>query len=369
MPDNRMRDFIRMQEVFFHLSLKRTMEDVLSSQKALPFPNEEKSVSPAPALDPGAVCGTVLRISDLEVSFRSGGRKIRVLDRVSIDLEKGRRLALLGETGCGKSVLAAAIFGLLPANSSVKGKIRGLGSENLLNASPKQLNRLRGRSMVLIPQNPKGSLNPGFRVQRQVAEAVRLAIGKKDQGTTLEKRVVDLLSKAGFDNPERVARMYPHQLSGGMAQRVLLAAGIAGEPDLAVADEPTKGLDPESVEQCLELLKRCFDRAALLLITHDLLAAAACHRAAVMYAGEIVEQGPAREVLETPRHPYTRGLVDAHPSKGLHPIFGQAHGFADIMDGCRFRHRCPEAEAICEKKRPELFFSGKRAWRCFHARV
>ncbi len=351
------------------MSLKRTMGNGFSSEKGSLYPNEDKSVPPSPAFASGSVCGSALRISDLEVSFRSGGREIRVLDGVSIDLEKGRRLALLGETGCGKSVLASAIFGLLPANASVKGNIRGLGNENLLNASPKQLNRLRGRSMVLIPQNPKGSLNPGFRVQRQVAEAVRLASGKKDQGTTMEKRVLDLLCKTGFDNPERVARMYPHQLSGGMAQRVLLAAGIAGDPELAVADEPTKGLDPESVEQCLELFKHCFDHAALLLITHDLLAAAACHRAAVMYAGEIVEQGPAREVLETPLHPYTRGLVNAHPSKGLHPIFGQAHGFADIMDGCRFRHRCPEAEAICEKKRPELLFSGKRAWRCFHARV
>ena len=351
------------------MSLKRTMGNGFSSKKALPYPSEEKSVPPFPALDPGAACEKVLRISDLEVSFCSGGGEIRVIDRVSIDLEEGRRLALLGETGCGKSVLASAVFGLLPANSSVKGKIRGLGSENLLDASSKELNRLRGRRMILIPQNPKGSLNPGFRVHRQVEEAVCLAVGKKYKGTAKKKRVLDLLCETGFDNPERVARMYPHQLSGGMAQRVLLAAGIAGDPELAVADEPTKGLDPESVEQCLELLKRCFDRAALLLITHDLLAAAACHRAVVMYTGEIVEQGPAREVLETPLHPYTRGLVDAHPSKGLHPIFGQAHGFADIMDGCRFRHRCPEAETICEKKRPELFFYGKRAWRCFHARV
>ncbi len=346
------------------MTCKRIARNRFSSPKAPPPPNELSS-SRASRSDREIV----LRISDLEVSFRSAGLKIGVLDRVSIDLEKGRRLALLGETGCGKSVLAAAVFGLLPANASVRGNIRGLGKENILSLSPKELNRLRVRSMVPIPQNPRGSLNPGFRVQRQVAEAVRLANAKRDGGVHVEKRVFDLLSQVGFENPERVARMYPHQLSGGMAQRVLLAAGIASEPELAVADEPTKGLDPESVEHCLGLMKHCFSRAALLLITHDLLAAAVCDRAAVMYAGEIVETGPAREVLEAPLHPYTIGLVNAHPSKGLRPIPGQAPVFSDLSDGCRFYPRCPEADSICEKKRPELSFSGKRAWRCFHARL
>jgi peptide/nickel transport system ATP-binding protein len=306
-----------------------------------------------------------LRIEHLKVVFRSNGLELPAVDRVSMELRPATCTALLGETGCGKSVLALAIFGLLPVNALVSGCISGLGHADILSLPPKRINGLRGRAMVLIPQNPHGSLNPVFRIEKQLTEAIRLIARKKSAG--MRTAALGLLSKTGFSAPDKIAALYPHQLSGGMAQRVLLSAGLAGTPELVIADEPTKGLDDETATRCLHLLKTSFGTAAMLLITHDLKAAAICDEVALMYAGEIVEQGPADKVMADPRHPYARGLVAAHPSNGLHPISGSAPGLSEMPKGCRFHPRCPRADSRCVSEHPSLTARGNRWVRCFHA--
>lgn len=306
-----------------------------------------------------------LRIEHLKVIFRSNGLELPAVDSVSMELRPANRIVLLGETGCGKSVLALAIFGLLPANARVSGCISGFGHEDILALPPKSINGLRGRSMVLIPQNPHGSLNPVFRVEKQLTEAIRLISRKKPAG--MRAAALELLSRTGFSDPEKVANLYPHQLSGGMAQRVLLSAGLAGSPEVVVADEPTKGLDDEAATRCLSLLTTCFENAALLLITHDLKAAAVCDEAVIMYAGEIVERGAADKVMAEPRHPYTVGLMAAHPANGLHPIPGATPGLSSIPKGCRFHPRCPRADNRCVSEHPSLTVTENRWVRCFHA--
>jgi peptide/nickel transport system ATP-binding protein len=308
---------------------------------------------------------TILQTIDLKVAFRIGGRELPVVDSVSLELKWPEHTALLGETGCGKSILALAILGLLPVNAFVEGMIRGLGHTDLLALPPKAINALRGRRMVFIPQNPHGSLNPVFRTKRQLAESIRLV--HRDRPAGIMARVHDLLSRTGFTNPEKVAGLYPSQLSGGMAQRILISSALAGAPDLIIADEPTKGLDPAIADQCLNLLTSSFKDAAMLLITHDLAAAAGCDRAAVMYAGEIVECGPAGEVFKRPLHPYTRALIAAHPANGLEPIPGSAPGLATMPCGCRFHPRCAEADRRCGDIHPALSGNGQRWVRCFHA--
>jgi len=306
-----------------------------------------------------------LRIENLKVVFQSGQRKLPAVDRVSLNLKRCKRTALLGESGCGKSVLALAVFGLLPKTAFVSGKISGLGHEDILALSPEMINDLRGRSMVFIPQNPHGSLNPVFNVGEQIAEAICLIFHERP--AKVKATVLELLLKTGFDEPDKVANMFPHQLSGGMAQRVLLSIGLAGAPKLVIADEPTKGLDDETATSCLSLLTTCFEDAAQLLITHDLKAAAFCDEAVIMYAGEIVEYGPADRVLAEPTHPYTVGLISAQPENGLYPIPGSSPGLSNIPKGCRFYPRCSRADSCCGSNHPPLLAVGNRLVRCFYA--
>jgi peptide/nickel transport system ATP-binding protein len=336
----------------------------------------------------------------LTVEFPSPAGWLKVVRSLSLDLAAGEHAALLGETGCGKSVLAAAVFGLLPPNVRTSGTVRGLGSENLLTLTDRSLNRLRGRDMVLVPQNPHGSLNPVFRVGWQLAESIRLNAGRsssvKDQPGNLSRegpctglaarflalvrkrgRVGNpvpgetprgLLAKVGFDAPHSVERMYPHQLSGGMAQRVLSAAGLAAAPQVVFADEPTKGLDRAARNHCLDLLRSRFGKCALLLITHDLKAAVGCDRVAVMYGGEIVESCPGRKLLSDARHPYTRGLVGAHPAFSMIPIPGSPPSPLQRIEGCRFHPRCLRGDARCRWVHPQPVSLDANHWaRCFHA--
>ncbi len=307
----------------------------------------------------------VLSVSDLRVIFRIGQDRLTAVDKVSLNMAPGEHTALLGESGCGKSALALAIFGLLPKTALVSGVVRGLGFDNLLALPQSAINRLRGRAMVLIPQNPHGSLNPVFRTGRQVAESVYLNACRRP--ADLRSETHRLLRVAGLPDPQAVARMFPHEISGGMAQRVLLAAGLAGRPIVVVADEPTKGIDPEVRKACMTQLLGGFRESAMLLITHDLEVACVCERAAVMYAGEIVELGPGREVLLAPRHPYTQGLIRAHPRCGLNPLPGEAPALSDLPTGCRFHPRCERADGICGHTPPPLRGDGRRFVRCFHA--
>jgi peptide/nickel transport system ATP-binding protein len=308
---------------------------------------------------------TVLSITSLKVLFRMGRDRLHVVDEVSLDLAAGVHTALLGESGCGKSVLAAAVFGLLPSNAEVTGRALSPEYGDLLSLPSRVLNRLRGRQMVLIPQNPHGSLNPVYRVRRQLDESLRLNRQTAGAG---RRSPEELLSWVGFSDPEWVGSLFPHQLSGGMAQRVLTAAGLAGAPSIVIADEPTKGLDDDARRQCLELLRSRFRKCSLLLITHDLDAASECHRVAVMYAGEIVELCGGTDLLAEARHPYTRGLVGAHPAHGMKPIPGWAPGPGQVRTGCRFHPRCDRADQRCRSVHPQLMsLSSTRSVRCFHA--
>ncbi len=343
----------------------------------------------------------VLSIRRLTVEFPSRAGWLKVVHDLSLDLGAGEHTALLGETGCGKSVLAAAVFGLLPQDAKTSGAVRGLGSENLLTLPDRSINRLRGRDMVLIPQNPHGSLNPVFRVGRQLAESIRLNAGRsassvpdqpgnssheglrtrlqswvlslvrrrgKGKNPVHEETPRNLLAKAGFDAPQSVERMFPHQLSGGMAQRVLSAAGLAGRPQVVLADEPTKGLDSAARNHCLDLLRSRFGKCALVLITHDLKAAVGCERVAIMYGGEIVEICPGGKLLSDARHPYTRGLIAAHPSFGMVPIPGSPPSPLQVLEGCRFHPRCSRCEERCRSEHPQPVVLDSRHWaRCFHA--
>jgi peptide/nickel transport system ATP-binding protein len=309
---------------------------------------------------------TALSIVNLQVVFRTGRDRLHVVDEVSLDLAAGEHTALLGETGCGKSVLAAAVFRLLPDTAEVSGQVAGLGHKNLLGLSSRALNRLRGREMVLIPQNPHGSLNPVFRIRTQLAESLRLNRDRAGGGRRVFPE--ELLACVGFGEPASVASRFPHQLSGGMAQRVLAAAALAGAPSIVFADEPTKGLDEKARDQCLALLHSRFRECCLLLITHDLKAASECHRVVVMYAGEIVEVCPGPDLISSPRHPYRKGLVGAHPAHGLRPIPGWAPSPRNIPEGCRLHPRCERADERCRSLHPPLGpLSSIRSARCFHA--
>lgn len=280
-------------------------------------------------------------------------------------LHQGESTALLGETGCGKSVLAAGVFGLLPDNTRTDGRIQAFGHDNLLDLPEVGINRLRGRKMVLIPQNPHGSLNPVFSSGWQIAQSLALEPGRKRK--QIRSMTLDLLNNVGFRNPEAVAAKFPHQLSGGMAQRVLIAGALAADPLLVIADEPTKGIDAADRNSLLRLMLDRFNGAAMLMITHDLEAASFCNHIAVMYAGELVETGSSHAILSRPRHPYTWGLVQADPVNGMIPMPGSPPRLDDLPDGCRFQDRCSRADSLCRQEHPAMTFSDSPSVRCHHA--
>lgn len=249
--------------------------------------------------------GTLLQIENLCVRL-PGSTEPAVRD-VSLSIKRGERTAILGESGCGKSLTALALFRLLPSDMVVTGTAWFEGRLDLLRLPDKELRALRGCEIVLIPQGGMTYLNPVLSVGYQIAEALR-RVGERESAA-VRARILELLARVGLPDPPRIARMYPHELSGGMAQRVLLAAGMAGQPALVVADEPTRGLDEDVKMGYVALLKEVYREAGVLLITHDFQVAAACESLIVMYAGEIVEAGPTEAILSHPTHPYTASLV------------------------------------------------------------
>jgi peptide/nickel transport system ATP-binding protein len=308
---------------------------------------------------------TVLDVAGLNVGFIDEGKALHVVRDIDFRLQRSSRTAILGETGCGKSVMAMALFRLLPENASIAGRIHLNGAMDLLQLDPQALRQLRGNTMVLAPQNPMGYLNPVFSVGFHVRETIRRINGLPKQ--KIGARSLDLLEQVGFGDPEDVAASYPHQLSGGMAQRVLLAISLAGEPALVVADEPTKGLDIHARDHYLALTRELYARAAFLMITHDLAAARSCQRIMIMYAGRIVEEGPATQLLENPQHPYTKGLIAAHPEHGFRAIPGKPPRLSDREAGCAFHSRCDEKSDICRRHLPEVRTIQQCRVRCWHA--
>ncbi|GAA4683589.1 ABC transporter ATP-binding protein [Streptomyces chumphonensis] len=296
----------------------------------------------------------LLTVADLSVRFRmSGGRTVAAVRDVSFTLAAGQCLALVGESGCGKSVLASALLGLLPGNAQVRGAVHTDGRELLAADEDVLAREVRGRRIGLIPQSPAGHLTPVRTVRSQLAETVRELTGVRGSG--LPDAVAAAAARAAF--PSDHLDRYPHELSGGLAQRAATALALVGDAPLLIADEPTTGLDRELVDRTVDELRRhADDGRGLLVITHDLSAAARiADRVAVMYAGRVVELADAKGFFGSPgpRHPYAAGLLAALPEREFTPIPGMPPELDALPEGCAFAPRCGRASAACAR-RPEL---------------
>jgi len=292
----------------------------------------------------------VLEIKDLEISFFDGKQQIRRTSGVSFEVHEGEILALVGESGCGKSITALSIASLLSRRGRVTGGEILFKGRNLLNMSDAELDKIRGRDIAMIFQDIMYSLNPVLTIGSQMTEGMRRHLNFSRSEARAE--AVRLLTRVGIPNPEGVLRKYPHMLSGGMRQRVMIAMALSCRPALLIADEPTTALDVTIQLQIMQLLKGLRDEygMAILLITHDIaLVAETADRVVVMYAGECVEQAGVEALLSSPAHPYTRALLSAIPgvrsdkSRRLYSIPGTVPENYQDMTGCRFAPRCPHA--------------------------
>jgi oligopeptide/dipeptide ABC transporter ATP-binding protein len=311
----------------------------------------------------------LLEVRDLRVSFRGEAGELPAVRGVSLRLEPGETLALVGESGCGKSVTALALMRLLEPNGRVAGTLRFRG-EDLSRLDEEGIRRIRGAEIGMIFQEPMTSLNPVFRIGDQVGEVLELHRGLGREAA--RRAAVELLARVRIPDPARRAEQYPHELSGGMKQRVMIAMALACDPALLIADEPTTALDVTIQAQILELLRALRRDAgmAILLITHDLgVVAQFADRVAVMYAGEIVEEGAVRELFREPLHPYTRALLRALPRPGrrgrLDAIEGTVPSPGELPPGCAFSARCGEALARCAGEPPPVVAVGARPVRCW----
>ncbi|HJH30549.1 MAG TPA: ABC transporter ATP-binding protein [Methanosarcinaceae archaeon] len=308
----------------------------------------------------------LLEIIDLKTHFPTSNGLVKAVDTIDMSISEQETFGLIGETGCGKSVLGHSIIRLLQSDTVMKGKIIYKG-KNLLEISEAEMRNIRGEEIAMILQNPTTSLNPVITVGEQIAEAIRLhqRLNKKDA----KQKAIEMLEAVRIPSPSQRANEYPHEFSGGMKQRVMIAMGLACDPALVIADEPTKGLDVTIKIQIVELMKEVTAQKAMLLITHDLgVASEMCDRIALMYAGELVEYASVIEIFENPLHPYTIGFLDSLPGRGLVPIPGMSPSLIDLPDGCRFHPRCSHVMEICRQKHPGMTeMKDGHFVRCFHA--
>ncbi|MCP5060258.1 MAG: ABC transporter ATP-binding protein [bacterium] len=303
----------------------------------------------------------LLEIDDLKTYFRTDDGLVRAVDGVSYDVERGETLAVVGESGCGKSVTALSILRLVavPPGDYAGGEIRFEG-EDLLQVGDDRMREVRGNDIAMIFQEPMTSLNPVFTVGEQIVEVIQLH--QKLAAGPARTRAIEMLQRVGIPSPERRIDDYAHQMSGGMRQRVMIAMSLACNPKLLIADEPTTALDVTIQAQILDLLSRLQEEfgMAVLLITHDLgVVAETAQRVVVMYAGKVVEQAGVQELFAGPRHPYTVGLLGALPhldgaGDRLHPIEGNVPDARSMPSGCRFHPRCPVALPRCAEDEPAL---------------
>jgi peptide/nickel transport system ATP-binding protein len=319
----------------------------------------------------------VLSVDSLSTQFETETGIVRVVDGVSFDLASGETLGIVGESGCGKSVTALSIMGLLPkpAGRVVAGRIL-LQGQDLLRLPQDSMREIRGRRIAMIFQEPMTALNPVQRVGRQLTEMLRMH-GDVGDRRALRRRAVELLVEVGIPAPERRLDDYPHQLSGGMRQRVLIAIALACRPDVLIADEPTTALDVTIQAQILELIERLQGQRGMsvIFITHDLgVIAEIADRVVVMYAGRVVEKAPVGALFARPLHPYTRGLLASMPQLGQLPksrlptIAGMVPALSDLPAGCRFSNRCFRATSACTDE-PHLQETDAGRWiACHHWR-
>ena len=317
---------------------------------------------------------SLLRLEGLRVAFDTPAGVVDVLDGIDLSLGAGEILGLVGETGSGKSVTALSAMGLLrPPGRVTAGRVM-FGGRDLLAAPKAELRRVRGGEIAMIFQNPRSSLNPVIRVGAILREVLRVHLGL--HGAEADRRAVQLLADVGLPDPAVILRRFPHQLSGGMAQRVMIALALASEPRVLIADEPTTALDVTIQLQIIALLARLREERGLaqIVITHNLgVVAELCDRLAVMYAGTIVEEGPVGELFDAPRHPYTRGLLAARArtdSTGeLASIPGQVPDLRQRPSGCPFHPRCAWARGDCREVKPVLEAAGdQHRVACLHWR-
>ena len=302
---------------------------------------------------------TVIEVRDLSVRFATDHGEVAAVDGASFAVRPGEILGLVGESGSGKSVTATAILGLLRRPGRLTAGSIVLGGRELTTLGQQELQKIRGVEVALISQTPRTALNPLITVGQQVARlfTIHSGIGKAQA----RRRAIEMLTLVGIPEPERRARQYAHQFSGGMCQRVMIAMALATSPRLLIADEPTTGLDVSTAARILDLLRELCGRtgASILLITHDLgVVAQTCHRVAVMHAGQVVEVAPVRALFAHPAHPYTRALVHSIPRTDrtvvMEPIPGAVPSLLNVAPGCRYAARCPWVEARCRVEKPGI---------------
>lgn len=304
----------------------------------------------------------LLEVKNLVVTFHTYLGKVYAVRDSSFSVERGQTIAIVGESGCGKSVTAQAIMGLLnPDTTKMQGEILFEG-QNLLKKSRSEMCRIRGKEIGMIFQDPMTSLNPQMRIGKQIGEVLRRHTSLSKE--KCEQKVLEMLQWVGIGEPEKRITLYPHELSGGMRQRVMIAIALISNPKLLIADEPTTALDVTIQAQILELMKsiQSEKQTSIILITHDLgIVAGMCDRVFVMYGGKIVETGSVDQIYKNPFHPYTQGLLRSVPRldmdkhKELIPIYGTPPNLHNPPQGCPFTARCPHAMRICQEKMPPDF--------------
>jgi peptide/nickel transport system ATP-binding protein len=313
----------------------------------------------------------LLQVRNLRVEFPTRHGTLVAVDDICFDIAKGEVLGVVGESGAGKSMTGSAIIGLIDPPGRIGGGEVLLEGRRIDNLPPSEMRKVRGRKIGMVFQDPLTSLNPLYTIGDQLIETIQTHMALSDSAA--RKRAIELLGEVGIPAPESRLNSYPHQYSGGMRQRVVIALALAADPALVIADEPTTALDVSVQAQIIALLKRtCAEHgAAVMLITHDMgVIAETADRVAVMYAGRIVEIGPVREVIKSARHPYTEGLMASIPSLShdqdrLFQIDGSMPRLNAIPSGCAFHPRCPHVFARCREERPELVPSGASRAACW----
>jgi len=322
----------------------------------------------------------LLKVEDLSIKFKTGKKDfVNAVSQVNFTINKGETLALVGESGCGKSVTSLSIMRLI---SNSVGKIDGkiiFKDKDFIQLTEKEMRSIRGKDVSMIFQEPMTSLNPVHRIGKQISEVLKLHTDAS--GDELKRQTVDILKKVGIPRPEKIVSEYPHQLSGGMRQRIIIAMAMACNPSLLIADEPTTALDVTIQAQILDLmndLKTNYD-TAILLITHDLgVVAEMADRVMVMYYGQIVEEAHVKTIFKNPQHPYTIGLLNSIPSledeqDKLQPIEGNVPNIGEVTKGCPFFFRCTQAHSKCFERNPPLIKTNNehavRCWLYIHEEV